>query len=228
VAADFDDAWQAADTVPGWLTREQGKVLWQAAATIDSGGTIVEIGSHQGRSTIVLGRSARTTGAQVIAVDPFVEGRLFGGAGTRARFEHNVTAAGIDDVVRLIAGRSTELRPSWSQPLRMVYVDGKHDFWTARDDLRWADWLAPGAPLLLHDAFSSIGVTLAVLAHVLPHRNLRYRGRTGSLACFEVGRPSARDRVRIVAELPWFLRNVLIKIGLRGLRLFGRYRPDPY
>ena len=85
-----------------------------------------------------------------------------------------------------------------------------------------------GAPLLLHDAFSSIGVTLAVVFHVLPGRTLRYLDRTGSLARFEVGVPSSRDRLRILRELPWFARNVVIKIALRVLRLFGFRRPDPY
>jgi hypothetical protein len=32
----------------------------------------------------------------------------------------------------------------------------------------------------------------------------------------------------MVAELPWFLRNVLIKIVLRVGRVFGVRRPDPY
>lgn len=101
-------------------------------------------------------------------------------------------------------------------------------YWTAADDLRWADHLPLGAPLLMHDTFSSIGVTAAVLLHVAPGGKLRYLGRTGSLARFERGAPSTADRLRIVRELPWFLRNVAIKVGLRVLRLFGHRRPDPY
>lgn len=225
---DFDDAWRTADQVPGWLTRDQGRALWDAAATVTANGTIVEIGSHQGRSTVVLGRSAQATGARVVAIDPFIEGRLFGGLPTRARFENTIAGAGLDEVVDLVAERSTTLRPSWTEQLAMVYVDGKHDFWTARDDLRWAAHLPPGAPLLLHDAFSSIGVTLAVLGHVLPGHELRYVGRTGSMARFVAGRPSRSDRLRILRELPWFARNVLIKIGLRVARLFGNSRPDPF
>lgn len=217
-----------ADPVPGWLTHAQARSLWAAAATVPAAGTILEIGSHQGRSTVVLARSAIGTGARVVAIDPFVEGRLFGGASTRTRFEQNISAAGADDVVRLIADRSTALRRSWTEPLAMVYVDGKHDLWTASDDLRWAEHLPPGAPLLLHDAFSSIGVTLAVLLHVLPGRELRYVGRIGSLAHFVAEAPTAADRVRILRELPWFVRNVLIKIGLRLARVCGNQRPDPY
>jgi hypothetical protein len=228
VTSEFEDAWLIADAVPGWLTPEQGRTLWKAATEVPAGGAIVEIGSHQGRSTVVLGRSAIDTGARVIAIDPFIEGRLFGGLSTRGRFEHNIGAAGVDSVVQLISDRSTALRPAWTEPLAMIYVDGKHDFWTARDDLRWVEHLPDGAPLLLHDAFSSIGVTLAIVLHVLPRNELRYLGRTGSMARFEAGRPTLSDRLRIVGELPWFARNVLIKIALRAARVFGNTRADPY
>jgi hypothetical protein len=70
----------------------------------------------------------------------------------------------------------------------------------------------------VHDSFSSIGVTLALLAFVLPSRRLAYRGRVGSLATFEQTRPSWRDRSALLAELPWWLRNVGVKVLLR-LRL---------
>lgn len=225
--AEFDEVWHVADSVPGWLTREQARALWDAAGSA-APGTIVEIGSHQGRSTVVLARRVAQRGATVVAIDPFVEGRMFGGAGTRELFERTVARAGVEAVVQQIPQRSSDVRPSWREPISMLYIDGKHDYWTVRDDLRWAEHLPDGAPLLLHDAFSSIGVTLAVLAHVLPGRRLRYLARTGSLARFETGLVTAGDRVRILAELPWFVRNVVVKIGLRVARVFGHHRPDPY
>jgi predicted O-methyltransferase YrrM len=224
----FEAAWAVGDTVPGWLTRDQARLLWDSAAAVPAGGTVLEIGSHQGRSTVVLARAA--DGARVVAVDPFVEGRLFGGAGTRARFEANMARAGVGDVVTLVARRSTDLRPEWAAPIDLLYVDGKHDYWTVTDDLRWAAHLPAGGVLLLHDCFSSIGVTLGVLRG---GGRLVYTGRVGSLARFTVGRPSAADRRRLLAELPWFLRNVAVKVGLRALRpvarLTGRPVPaDPY
>lgn len=224
----FDAAWARADAVPGWLTHDQGRALWDAAGAVPAGGVIAEIGSHQGRSTLVLAQQALARGGKVIAIDPFVEGRLFGGAPTRTRFEHNISAAGLDGVVRLVAEPSTHLRAGWAEPLAMVFVDGKHDYWTTRDDLRWAAFLTDGAPLLVHDSFSSIGVTAALLAHVLPGARLRYVGRAGSLASFTVGRPSTVDRARLLAQLPWFVRNVAIKVLLRMLRVAGYRRPDPY
>ena len=40
---------------PGWLTQAQGRALWDAVRRLGPGALVVEIGSHQGRSTIILG-----------------------------------------------------------------------------------------------------------------------------------------------------------------------------
>jgi predicted O-methyltransferase YrrM len=229
----FEAAWALGGAIPGWLTRDQARLLWDRAVRLPAGGTVLEIGSHQGRSTLVLARAARRAGARVVAVDPFVDGRLFGGAATRSRFEDNVARSGVADVVELRARPSTELRVEWSDPLDLLFVDGKHDYWTVSDDLRWAEHLPPGGDVLLHDAFSSVGVTAGVLRHVLPSRRLAYAGRVGSLALLRVAPPSWRDRGRLVAQLPWFARNLLVKVGLRLLRPVCRVTgrpvpPDPY
>ena len=226
--ADWTTAWSHAQPVGGWMTGDQGRALWRAARAVRPGELIVEIGSHQGRSTIILATAARAVSARLVAIDPFIEGRLFGGIATRDRFEQNLTAAGVRDLVDLRVARSTELRPTWSEPIAVLYIDGKHDYWTVRDDLRWSRFVTSGGTVLIHDCFSSIGVTLALLAHVLPGRRLRYVGRTGSLAQFAVGRPGLADRMRMAAQLPWFARNVAIKIALRVARVFGSTRPDPY
>src|SRR5690349_5691859 len=83
----FESAWQIAEGIPGWLTRAQAMALWDAARRLGPGARIVEIGSHQGRSTVVLGRAAQCVGARVTAIDAFVEGPLLGGAPTRRKFE---------------------------------------------------------------------------------------------------------------------------------------------
>lgn len=230
----FEAAWALCEATPGWLTRAQAGVLWQRASRLRPGEVILEIGSHQGRSTVILARAAQHAGSRVVAVDPFVEGPMFGGPGTRHRFEATIRRAGVADVVDLRAEFSTRLRPSWQSPLALLYIDGKHDYWTVSDDLRWTDHLPPGADVLVHDAFSSVGVTLGMIAHVLPARRLTYLGRTGSLARLRVGRPGWRDRLRFLAELPWFARNVVVKVLLRMrlrplTRLLGHASPvDPY
>ena len=231
---DFETVWQVADQVPGWLKQGQARLLWDEARRLGPGGTVLEIGSHQGRSTVVLGKALQAADGRLICVDPFVEGRLFGGTPTRVKFERNVEAAGISDVVELVPDYSTRLRPGWDRPFDMLYIDGKHDYWTLSDDLRWALHLPQGAAVVVHDCFSSIGVTLGILRHVLFGDTLAYERRSDSQALFRVRKPTAADRRRILAEMPWWIRNVFIKVLLRlrlrpVARLLGHDSPyDPY
>lgn len=226
----FSDAFGLARDVPGWLTEAQAADLYDAAVAAGPEGRVVEIGSHHGRSTIVLA----TAGPRVVAVDPFPAAWRYGGPGTEQVCRDNLARAGVADRVDLRVTTSREARAGWSGPVDVLYVDGKHDYWTVRDDLRWSDHLVPDGTLFVHDAFSSLGVTAALLRELLGGRRLRYIGRTGSLARLVPGRPTLRDRVRVLAQLPWWSRNLLVKLLLRlrltpALRLVGhRNTADPY
>jgi hypothetical protein len=230
----FPEIWALADKIPGWLTEAQAALLYEQASALPAAAVVLEIGSHQGRSTVVLAHALEEKEGRVIAVDPFVDGRLFGGSATRTYFERHIEMAGVGDTVELVCDYSTHARKAWTRRFDLLYIDGKHDYWTLSDDLKWRVHLPEGAPLLVHDCFSSIGVTLGVLRHVLPSRDLRYERRAGSLAFFRVGRPTGRDRLRILAEMPWWVRNVFLKVLLRlrlrpVARLFGHDSPyDPY
>lgn len=231
---DFEGVWASVADIPGWLTEGQASMLWDAVSGLPPGATVVEIGSHQGRSTVVLGHAARSVGARVVAIDAFVDGRLFGGRSTRDRFEENIAAAGLTDVVELVVGYSTKLRPSWDRPVDLLYVDGKHDYWTYVDDLRWSAHLPPGGQVLVHDCYSSIGVTSGTVHQVLFGSRFTYLDRSRSLARFVLRRPGFTDRLRVLAQLPWFGWNVFLKVLLR-LRLrrvagwLGHHGPyDPF
>jgi len=228
---DFETVFGQAREIGGWLTEAQARTLWEEARRVPADGLVVEIGSHQGRSTVVL---AAASPARVVAIDPFVGGAMFGGLATRELFQANLERAGLTGQVELRQAKSTQLRPSWTEPIDFLYIDGKHDYWTLSDDLRWSEFLPDGARICIHDAYSSIGVTLGLLRHVLPSRRLRYLDRAGSLARFEIAPVSRADRLRILAELPWWLRNVGVKVLLRLrlyplARLVGHHdRADPY
>jgi hypothetical protein len=126
--------------------------------------------------------------------------------------------------VRHVRKFSFDAHGDVSGSLSLLYVDGAHRFGPARADLSgWGGRVAPGGTMLVHDAFSSVGVTLALLATCAGSRHWRYVGRSGSLA--EYARrtsPSGRvaDVGRHLAELPYFARNLAIKV----LVLAGRRR----
>ena len=95
--------------------------------------------------------------------------------------------------------------------MALLYVDGAHRYRPARADLAgWGRRVAPGGAMLVHDAFSSIGVTLALLTECVFSARWRYAGRTGSLAEYE--RVPVQGQARV--------RNVLRQLGraARGSR----------
>ena len=217
----------------GWLTDAQAERL-RARAAAAGAGTIVEIGSFRGRSTIVLARAAAPE-ASVVAIDPHAGSdrgpQEFGADAVRGDADHdaftaNLAAAGVSERVRHVRKMSADALGDVDGPLAMLYVDGAHRFAPARDDIaRWGARVAPGGVMLVHDAFSSIGVTGALLAECAARGSWRYAGRTGSLAEYErlpappTGAARARDAARQLAQLPWFARNVLFKaLVLAGLR----------
>lgn len=229
----FAAAWAVADPIEGWLTRAQAAVLYDAAAALPPGSTVVEIGSHQGRSTVVLA-SALPPGGTVVAVDPFDPAWRYGGADTRALLLDHLASAGVAARVVVRVETSRVARTSYDGPVDLLFIDGKHDYWTVRDDLLWAARLADGGRVLVHDAFSSLGVTTALLRTLLVSGDLAYAGREGSLARLHRARPTPAQRLRVLAEVPWWVRNLVVKVALRlGLRPVARalghgLPEDPY
>lgn len=221
----LSDALAAVRDVEGWLTDDQARRLWAAAAHAPAGGQIVEIGSFRGRSTIVLA-SAAPEGVTVIAIDPHLGGDRgpqefadqpdLGEADHRA-FEANLARAGVAGRVRHVRARSAQALGAVPGPIAVLYVDGAHRLRPAAADLRqWGARVSPGGRLLVHDSFSSVGVTLALGREVIGRRGWRYRGRDGSLTEYERGprltvAERAAEVAAAVAQLPWFARNLLIK-----------------
>ena len=110
----------------------------------------------------------------------------------------------------------------------------------AQADIRdWGARVMDGGTLLVHDAFSSVGVTGGIGRHLVAGRRFRYVGRTGSLAeyCADLrgsGVGRLRNAARQLAESAWFARNLGLKVALtigygRLAARLGREVPEwPY
>lgn len=243
-----DDVLALAAGAEGWMTDDQGRRLHDAATRCPADGRIVEIGSFRGRSTIVLAASAPAD-AEVVAIDPHagndrgpgeIDGYAAEAGADRAAFLANLAGAGVDDRVRHVARFSDAAHADVADPIDVLYIDGAHRYAPARADIRsWGLRVADGGTLLIHDSFSSVGVTLAIGRELVPGRRFRYVGRSRSLAEYradladsDVGR--FRNAVAQLAQVPWFLRNLGLKavltLGYGSLaRRLGRNVPEwPY
>ena len=244
--ASFKAVWNRAGAVEGWLTPEQGWELFNAARNLGPGATIVEIGSFRGRSTIVLAMAAPDD-AEVVAIDPHGGGDrgpgeiapdAARGDADRAVFADNLAEAGVAHRVRHVRKLSSDALDDVSGPADLLFVDGAHRLGPARADIvRWGDRVTTGGTMLVHDAFSSVGVTLALLTTTAISRRWRYIVRVGSLAEYLRADLSASERltdaIRHAAQLPWFARNLAIKCLIvarlgRLTRLLGHRGGWPY
>jgi len=234
--------------VDGWMTDGQGKALYDAAAACPNGGSIVEIGSFRGRSTIVLATAADPS-VDVVAIDPHagndrgpeeIEGFEAEADDDHAVFNANLRSAGVADRVRHVRAFSDVAHDDVEGQIDVLYIDGAHRYGPALADIRsWGDRVSDSGTMLIHDSFSSIGVTGAIMRSLAFGRRFRYVGRSRSLAIYQAdlgSSPSQRlsNGAQQVAQLPWFACNVLLKVVLKAgagrlWKLAGRDAPEwPY
>lgn len=217
-----DRAWAAVADVRGWMTRGQSDSLFAAAAACPEHGRIVEIGSFQGRSTVVLGLAAPAS-AEIVAIDPHagndrgpqeIAGYAEQAADDHTTFLANLARAGVAERVRHVRKFSDAALDEVTGPIDVLYIDGAHRYAPARADIvAWGARVRPGGTMLIHDSFSSIGVTLAILRELTFGTTFRYVGRSRSMAIYRavpVGRVG--NAARQLAQLPWFVRNVALKV----------------
>jgi predicted O-methyltransferase YrrM len=220
MSAEFEAVWAVADGIGGWLTKEQAHALASAAERLPASSSIVEIGSHHGRSTVVLGRS-KPEGARLVAVDPFGDPRWGGGEDSYDVFRDNLARAGSGAGVEPFRGTSEEAAAVWDGgPIGLLYIDGAHDRSSVLTDIdAWEPFVADGGFVYVHDAFSSPGVTAALLERHLFERSFRYLGSVRSLAMFRREPLSLPETVwsglRMLARLPYFARNLIVKVAMR-------------
>ena len=219
--------------VAGWLTEAQARELHRAAAACAPGARIVEIGSHHGRSTVAL--ALGNPAAVVTAIDPFPADWRYGGPDTERRFREH----------RRPRRRRRPGRPAGRHQRRRArrVARARATCCTSTASTTTGPCATTcGGPTTCGQAPRRTCTTptarsaspSALLRDLLGSRRLRYAGRTGSLARLEAVPPTVRDRLRLLAPLPWFARNVVVKVLLRlrlrpVARLLGHHdTADPY
>ncbi|MFI0723838.1 class I SAM-dependent methyltransferase [Streptomyces sp. NPDC021224] len=168
-AADVLAAFQAAR---GFMPADEGLALHAAArgAAARLRLPVLEIGTYCGRSTILLADAARRAGTVVVTVDhhrgseeqqpgweyhdPTLVDPHTGLMDTVPHFRRTLHAAGLEDHVVAVVGRSPQVAALWARPFGLVFIDGGHtDEHAGADYEGWAPRVAPGGLLAIHDVF---------------------------------------------------------------------------
>lgn len=243
----FTDVLAQVADVEGWMTDDQARRLFDRASDLGAGTRIVEIGSFRGRSLIVLA-SAAAEGVEIVSIDPHagsdrgpqeIAADQERGDDDHSVYNRNLAEAGVRERVDHVRKMSDDALTDVEGEIDLLYIDGAHRFGPARADIvDWGDRVSGGGAMLIHDSFSSIGVTLALLSSTFLSADWRYVGRSQSMAEYRRERLSPGERVRNlarqVAQLPWFVRNVIIKVLLTAklaplTRILGHNSRDwPY
>ncbi|GAA3474233.1 class I SAM-dependent methyltransferase [Nonomuraea roseola] len=161
---------QAAERAKGFMPPDEGRALYEAALQYGRQGPICEIGTYCGKSAIYLGAAARHIGSVVVTVDhhrgseeiqpgwehhdPTLVDPRFGKMDSLPAFRATIAAAGLEDEVIAIVGRSEQVARLWNTPLGMLFIDGGHsEEPVTRDYEGWAPHVAPGGALVFHDIY---------------------------------------------------------------------------
>jgi predicted O-methyltransferase YrrM len=159
-----------ADCARGFLPVAEAEALYDAAWAMAPYGVLLEVGTYCGKSATWLGAAARDRDGRVVTVDhhrgseenqpgwewhdaSLVDPEV-GLMDTLPFFRHTMHAAGLEDVVTAVVGRSTTVSRLWSTPLAMLFIDGGHTEEHAQTDYTsWSGFVMPGGVLAVHDVF---------------------------------------------------------------------------
>jgi MMP 1-O-methyltransferase len=159
-----------AEQVRGFMPADEGRALYGAGLRYLDGGLGVEIGTYCGKSTLMLGAAALQTTSVLYTIDhhhgseehqpgwEFHDASLVdevtGLFDTLPTFRRTLDAAGLDDHVVAIVGKSPIVARAWRSPLQLLFIDGGHSEAAATQDFDgWAQWVTVGGALVIHDVF---------------------------------------------------------------------------
>jgi predicted O-methyltransferase YrrM len=148
--------------IEGWLSDKEADLLiaitMKACKELPSPQYILEIGSYQGKSTVLLGSVIVEyfANAKVYAIDPHegtvgaVDQGIHSTAPTLEMFNKNIANAGLSGVVEMIKDYSYNVK--WEKPISLLFIDGLHDYPNvARDFWHFSKWVSPGGYVAFHD-----------------------------------------------------------------------------
>ena len=229
----LDVAWGRAKNALGDMLEGEARFLGIVAACTPAEGTIVEIGSLDGRSTVMLATLAKRYGlGTVVSIQPDKsKGELTGAAGEDTarylEFASSLRKAGVEQQVEVQRAFSKDVSATWTRPVRLLWIDGDHSLKGATEDFEgFAPFVSDGGVVAIHDALSEyVGPISVFVDRLLRSSKYGPAGFVGSIAWaqfrpkdgsrFDAGR---RELYRQTVKLPAYLKEGTPLTGMQKIR----------
>lgn len=149
--ATSDRIWQELDKINGWFTREEAICMQWIVKQLPQGSKTVELGSFQGRSSIMIA-SALSTGSILYCIDNFSESFDILNA-----FMKNIKEFKVNDKIRFLMMDNIEAAKEFGdESIQMVFVNTTHSSESIKQDiLEWCPKIRVGGFLVCHNYTSS-------------------------------------------------------------------------
>ena len=184
------DTWAIVNPVGGFLSIKEAGLLHWAASNWHIAGPVLELGSYEGRSTIVFARAGRTVhavDAWSLEVDDL---SAFGGGATSSEsvfhtFQENIRHAGVEPRVHVHRGLTRAVGLQWNTPGAILFVDAGHTYADATSDLEtWTPHLTAQGLLIMHDVLGDVYLGVTRAASELVKRDWQVVASAGSAVAF--------------------------------------------
>lgn len=157
---DIKQIFSLTKNVIGWLTDKEAILLFNITSSLTGKGSVAEIGSYQGKSTIFIASALKIKkiNTTFYAIDPHVgseEHKVEGkNIWTYDMFMKNITGAGVATLITPIVKDSVSFSKECKDKFEFIFIDGAHDFDSVLQDIdAWFPKLIEGGYIAFHDTY---------------------------------------------------------------------------
>ena len=217
IGKDFDEIFSRIRGVEGFMSERELELLIMMAAYPTAEGSIREIGSYRGLSTVAIAvASADAEVIPVVAVDPLPESHGRDGQSPYDILRDNLARTLTSARVEFHRRRSEVLATEWNRKIRLLWIDGDYSPEAVkRDHDLYRPYVADGGVIALHNVLNSHDGPVRVFSEVLSSSTTGPAGVVGQI-----------DRAQVFRDpdpaKPFRKRNLELRRWLDGLLPFTR------